>query len=575
MPTTPPSTTAAGSSWSAWVKRLTEPRPEIEAPDERLRARALAQLTLLVGATGMMVITAQLASDPAFFPVFIGNASALLVFVVTSQLARTRRYRTAAGIAMVVTIATCANAGLLNHDDPVWWAYTLIAVLGATLLLSNRAAAVFAVLAAATVAAVLSVQGKAGQAFVGPLGWQLIIFPLVILVARGRNRLEAQRQALQSELEQGHRLELIGRMAGGIAHDFNNLLMVITTSSQLARELEGEALDEVLDDLDGARVRAAQLTTQLLAFARREALRSTDVDLAEVTGAFGSVLSAAASKRITIDVPDEVLLVQGDTSQLEQVLLNLVVNARDAIGDAGRIALRLARVASGPDGTALAGVPCALLEVADTGAGIPPELLPQIFEPFFTTKAHKGTGLGLSTVVGIVRQHGGELAVDSTLGEGTTFRAYLPLIEGTPRAPPAPRAPAGHDGRRRVLLLDDDDALRRGLARALDVEGYEVTSCATPDEALSRLEVERAVDVVISDVHMPAMTGPAFLRAARNKCPGIPAVLVTGYAFDADYRDLDDVEVLSKPLEIADLDAAIRRALQASSAQTDRRLASE
>jgi two-component system cell cycle sensor histidine kinase/response regulator CckA len=409
--------------------------------------------------------------------------------------------------------------------------------------------------------AVLLVQGKTGQALVAPIGWQLVTFPLLIVVARSRNRLEQQRQELQQELEEANRLELVGRMAGGIAHDFNNLLMVITTSSQLARELEGEELHEVLDDLDDARTRAAQLTSQLLAFARRQVLRPTDIDLAEVTRAFGGVLTAAANKRLTIDVGTDELVVNADVSQLEQVLLNLVVNARDAIGDAGHITLRLRRAATGPAGTDLEDRPCALLEVSDDGVGIPPDVLPHIFEPFFTTKDRRGTGLGLSTTFGVIHQHAGQLDVESQIGVGTTFRAHLPLID-TPvaeRMTPSPLEHVPHA--RRVLLVDDDGPLLRVLARALEGEGYLVQALSSPADALARLDGGLEVDLVVSDVHMPAMEGPAFVRAVRDRRPAMPAVFITGYAFDADYGGLDDVEILGKPVEISDVDAAIRRAL--------------
>lgn len=381
-----------------------------------------------------------------------------------------------------------------------------------------------------------------------------------------------ERTRLEESLRQAQRMEAVGQLAGGIAHDFNNLLTVIQSYSELLlAESPTPRVAHDVGEIHGAAVRAAALTRQLLAFSRRQVLRPEPVVLDDVIESTQMLLRRLIPPEIVIDVcladPRVVILV--DRGQLEQVLINLAVNARDAMPSGG--VLTLATSVATPGSTpalercTVAAPLYAVIAVRDTGVGIPAETLGRIFEPFFTTKPlGQGTGLGLATVHGIVEQSGGTVTVTSRPGAGTEFRVFLPVLETRARRSDAPLRGAGvprTDRARtgRVLLADDDAAVRSGLSQMLQSVGYQVVEVADGAEALELLgEQALAVDVVVSDIAMPRLTGRALAREIAQRFPALPVILMTGYdAAGAGAAGGADGDVLLKPFGLDDLVRAI------------------
>ena len=357
----------------------------------------------------------------------------------------------------------------------------------------------------------------------------------------------AQRR-LEQQLAQAQKMQAIGQLAGGIAHDFNNLLTAILLTADEAAGRTGIAPD-VAGDLAQVRrsaERGAALVKKLLAFGRKQTMQARVIVLneaiEEVSMLLRRLLGARVSLVLDLDPPRRAVRV--DPTQFDQVIVNLAVNARDAMPQGGKLTLRTGQVnLFRPLVRGRETIPpgrYAMVEVADTGTGIPPDYLDRIFEPFFTTKKESGgTGLGLATVWGIVRQMEGFVAVDSTPGEGTVFRVYLPRVDAPQEAearPPAhatlPAAAAvPPQGRGRVLLAEDEDAIRRLAARALGRGGWQVSECATGDEALAAIAaLEEAPAILITDMVMPGADGQAVLRAARARWPDLPAIVTSGYA---------------------------------------------
>ncbi|HKS36470.1 MAG TPA: PAS domain S-box protein, partial [Verrucomicrobiae bacterium] len=328
----------------------------------------------------------------------------------------------------------------------------------------------------------------------------------------------AERKQLEQQLRQLQKMESIGQLAAGVAHDFNNILAVVQghTDMILGGMVEGNDAEESLKQVAAAASRAANLTRQLLAFSRKQQMQAQDMDLNEVIGGVIRMLGRLLGANIAIQfVPaPDLPAVNGDVGMIEQVLLNLAVNARDAMPGGGRLAIiagatRIDEAQAQRNQEARAGQ-FVRLSVSDTGCGIPPEILQRIFEPFFTTKeAGKGTGLGLATVYGIVKQHQGWIEVESRLGRGTTFNVFLPA--GPRRsAPVAESVTAAARGRgETVLIAEDEPALRRLAARVLRNLGYEVLEAASGVEAIEVWEQQgRKVDLLLTDMVMPdGLTG--------------------------------------------------------------------
>jgi two-component system cell cycle sensor histidine kinase/response regulator CckA len=388
------------------------------------------------------------------------------------------------------------------------------------------------------------------------------------------------------------RLQSVGALAGGIAHDFNNLLTAISGSAEaaLARAPLGDAAPELRQVQESA-ARGAALVKQLLAFARQQTLRPRVVELNESVDRMGDLLRRLLGRRVrlTIALEEPGRRVRIDPTQLDQVVMNLALNARDAMPEGGELRISTGHaIVLRPEPIGQEMLPpgrYALLEVADSGQGIPAEALPHIFEPFFTTRRDQGgTGLGLSTVHGIVRQSGGFIAVESRQGQGTAFRIWLPRHEGPadpppePVPPPAPAEPAPEEpaprpdpGDRHVVLLVEDEAPLLKLAeRALRRAGFEVVPAGSGEDALELLDSGAPRPVaVVSDVVMPGMDGFELAQRLRARQPGLPVLLVSGYAEAALGRDLvaERIRLLPKPYSLADLVAELLSILPPTGAE--------
>ncbi|MBX3501396.1 MAG: PAS domain S-box protein [Alphaproteobacteria bacterium] len=410
--------------------------------------------------------------------------------------------------------------------------------------------------------------------------------PLPVTVAIGEAMLDgerifvgvihdlSERKAAEAGLNRARRLESIGQLTGGVAHDFNNILMVIiATAEALADELAHEpARLEPIERILGSAERAADLTRQLLAFARRQPLSPAPTRLNDIVAETGRMIGRTLGEHIEIEarLDEDLWVAHVDRAQLESALLNLCINARDAMPEGGTLSIVTRNAvldeeyARGHPGVTPGEY--VMLAVSDTGIGIPASALDRVFEPFFTTKeTGKGTGLGLSMVYGFVRQSGGHVAIYSEEGHGTTIRLYLPRIV-TPTdqpAPPAVEAPAG--GGERILVVEDDAQVRSIVAGHLRGLGYEVEEAADGQQALALLAHGAPCDLLLSDVVMPGgMGGKALAEKARQRQPGLRVLFVSGYAHDAMVRNgrLDrDVRLLSKPFRRVDLARAVRAAL--------------
>ena len=356
-------------------------------------------------------------------------------------------------------------------------------------------------------------------------------------------------QLLETQLLQSQKMEAVGRLAGGIAHDFNNILTAIKSYSQLAvEELEEDApLREDVLEIDRAADRAAALTRQLLAFSRQQVLRPRVLDLNETVRGIENMLARLLMTDVSLEthLAPNLGRVAADPGQIEQVLMNLVVNARDAMPGGGQLTISTANAdvgagahpEMGPHGFPAGAY--TVLTVSDTGEGMSRETQAKVFEPFFTTKDQgKGTGLGLSTVYGIVKQSGGFIWVYSELGQGTTFKIYFPRVDATaehevPAAVVAPR----RGGPERILIVEDDTVLRALMRRVLERSGYDIVEAANGLEALRLVgEQQASIALVISDLIMPEMRGTELLRELRSVHPGLPVLLVSGYTEDAMMR---------------------------------------
>ncbi len=364
-------------------------------------------------------------------------------------------------------------------------------------------------------------------------------------VVRVRGSLQdiTARKQLEDQFRQAQKMEAVGRLAGGVAHDFNNLLTVINVYSELI--LAGLAPDDPargpLTEIHDAGDRAARLTEQLLAFSRKSMIEPRLVDLNELVIESAKLIRRLIGEDIGLNVltdPEPVRVVL-DPGQLEQVLMNLAVNARDAMPTGGRLTIETRMVTIGEDGERVATntVPgrYAVLRVADTGCGMTAEVREKIFEPFFTTKGiGKGTGLGLAVVHGIVQQSGGKITVDSTVGVGTTFQILLPAVKVENREAPMRESAEVTRGTETVLVVEDEDAVRTLVQVALEAQGYRVLSASGGREARELLATNlTSVDLLVTDVIMPELSGPDLAVALRAEHPGLRVLYMSGYTDDA------------------------------------------
>jgi len=370
------------------------------------------------------------------------------------------------------------------------------------------------------------------------------------------------RKQLEEQLAQARKMEAVGQLTGGIAHDFNNLLTVVLGNiDMLGRKAEDEARRQRrVEAIRQATERGRDLTRQLLAFSRRQHLSPVTLDVNALIRDFAPLIRQAVGEAVTVDIAltDEMLCAHVDPTQLETALLNLAVNARDAMPSGGvlSIATLCETEADGRDRV--------IVEVADTGVGMSTEVRDRVFEPFFTTKeVGKGSGLGLSQVYGFVRQSEGEVRVDSTVGTGTRFQLRLPLSDApaeTVRADAAPMEVKG--GAERILLVEDDPTV---LALTLDMLtglGYEAVTATHAGEALKIIHSEAPIDLLFSDVVMPGgISGVELARAAREARPGLPVLLTSGFMGDGTALETAEFPLLDKPYETATLAAKLRKIL--------------
>ncbi|MDP3195805.1 ATP-binding protein [Tabrizicola sp.] len=379
-------------------------------------------------------------------------------------------------------------------------------------------------------------------------------------------------KTMEAQFAQSQKMQAIGQLAGGIAHDFNNLLTAISGHCDLLLLRHGRE-DSDFADLEQIRQnanRAASLVGQLLAFSRKQTLNPEVIDLEDVLADLTHLLNRLMVDKVELslghlgrDVGKSLGMIRADKRQVEQVLINLVVNARDAMPNGGSIRIETEPVTLAEDmkrdrATVPAG-DYTVIRVADHGTGIPEHQLRQIFEPFFTTKrVGEGTGLGLSMAYGIIKQSGGYIFVDSVVGEGTTFSLFFPVYEGDELAPVAEvRRVAAKQGDGVILLVEDEASVRAFASRALSLRGYTVLEAANAEEALAKLDDKSLhVDLFVTDVVMPGMDGPAWVRRAHLDRPGVKVVFMSGYAEDGlaeDQARVPNSVFLPKPFSLNDL----------------------
>jgi PAS domain S-box-containing protein len=364
-------------------------------------------------------------------------------------------------------------------------------------------------------------------------------------------------ERMQKQLAESQKLDALGQLTGGVAHDFNNLLMVIGGSAQVLKKYaDDEKSQRAVDALESVARRGAALTSQLLTFARRQNVNPQTVHLGDRINAVREVLNMGVGSNVelTTDVKDDVWPIKVDISELETALINLAINARDAMPDGGAINISAGNVTL--DDEAHKG-DFVVIRVSDTGAGIPADIVQKVFDPFFTTKAvGKGTGLGLSQVHGFAYQAGGRVALSSELGKGTTVTISLPR-EMAAIVPDKVRAAAA-SGSGTILLVEDNPDVATASTGLLEQLGYEVRWVSNAEAALTEIEGE-GIDLVFSDIVMPGkMDGLSLAQTIRGKYPGLPILLTTGYS-DTLRRTSLGFQILKKPYEIHELSQALSK----------------
>jgi signal transduction histidine kinase/ActR/RegA family two-component response regulator len=382
-----------------------------------------------------------------------------------------------------------------------------------------------------------------------------------------------ERMAAEAQLRQVQKMEAVGQLTGGIAHDFNNMLAVVVGGIDLARRrLNGprrEVMNHLTNAMEGA-TRAAALTRRLLSFARSEPLLPERVDSAALVSGMSELLDRTLGERVTVTtrLAGDAWPVFVDPHQLENAIVNLAVNARDAMDGTGTLIIRTSnkRMAANAVGDIRPGE-YLCIEVTDTGCGMTPEVRERAFEPFFTTKAvGKGTGLGLSQLFGFAHQSGGEVGIESEVGKGTTVSIYLPRTEAAAsnvRTHPAVQAKTEEDltvPGARILLVEDDPRVRTATVGALEDLGYEPIACSSGAEALALFD-SMEFDLVVSDVIMPEMTGPEMIREIKARRDDIAVLFVTGYVGEGESDDLIGYGLLRKPFTVSTLATAVASAL--------------
>lgn len=394
---------------------------------------------------------------------------------------------------------------------------------------------------------------------------------VIALDVTERLRLEAQFRHVQ-------KIDALGRLAGGVAHDFNNIITAIFGFTDLLREdVADEYTRTRLEQIHRAADRARSLTTRLLAFSRKQIIEPRVLDVNKVVADVSRMLARLVGENIEtlLHLQGDAFRVRADPGEIEQILTNLVVNARDAMPGGGTLTIETANVELDANYVKThVGVvpgPYVMIAVSDSGIGMSPEVQERLFEPFFTTKAiGQGTGLGLATVYGIVRQRDGHVWVYSEVGRGTTFKIYLPRVTeataaDTLRVPP-PLAPAGDSAT--ILIVEDDDDVRALVAEALTNRGYTALKAHSPEEALKVANGHPAIHLLVTDVVMPGSTGPQLAQTLMAKRPGLRVIYMSGFTDEVVVRSgtlRPGATFLQKPFTLAELEQAVRVLLEAPS----------
>ena len=373
---------------------------------------------------------------------------------------------------------------------------------------------------------------------------------------------------LEEQLKQSQKMEAVGRLAGGVAHDFNNILGVISGHAELLHlQATNDELRSKAAKILAATEKASSLTRQLLAFGRKQVVTPRLLDLREVLTELSSMINSlmGAETQVVVHAADDLGLVRADQSQLEQVILNLITNAHEAMPHGGTMTIALENYSNRGGEAELPEGDYVRLSISDTGCGIPPELVPKIFEPFFTTKK-TGSGLGLSTVYGIVKQSGGYITLHSTPTQGTTFSVYLPLVRQQDTAPRRDSAAvkAHFAGSETILLVDDEDELREAVAEYLEGRGYNVLKARNGQDAVHLAEEwDGTIPLLISDVVMPKMNGRVLVDYVRRAHPETAVLVISGYADDESLRRglMRSASFLQKPFTLQMLGAKVRELL--------------
>jgi PAS domain S-box-containing protein len=386
----------------------------------------------------------------------------------------------------------------------------------------------------------------------------------------------SERKQLEAQFRQAQKLEAVGQLAGGVAHDFNNILTIIKGHVSLLLSDSGHTrdADNSLRQIDEAAERAAGLTRQLLAFSRKQVLQTTDLDMNEIVRKMMRLLERLLGEHIRLEIDPSVTaaFVRADASMMEQIILNLAINARDAMPEGGRLLLTTTterlEAHTLPDHSDARSGEFVRLSVSDSGSGIAPDVLPHIFEPFFTTKGiERGTGLGLATVYGIVKQHLGWVTVESVLGEGTTFNVYLPLLtQPTKRAAVTSQKGLDERGTETVLIVEDEESVRRLARILLERHGYKVLEAECGPAALSVWrQVGGGIDLLVTDMVMPdGLSGLELANQMRREQPDLRVVVTSGYSVDLAGKDVAGkgrVTFLPKPYSVHEFLHAVRASL--------------
>ena len=384
-----------------------------------------------------------------------------------------------------------------------------------------------------------------------------------------------ERLRLEAQLRHVQKMDALGRLAGGVAHDFNNIITAIFGFTDLlCEDVTDEHTRTRLEQIHRAADRARSLTTRLLAFSRKQIIEPRVLDVNKVVADVSRMLARLVGENIEtlLHLQPDAFHVRADPSEIEQILTNLVVNARDAMPKGGTLTIETANVEL--DATYAkthVGVvpgPYLMLAVSDSGVGMPPDVQERLFEPFFTTKAiGEGTGLGLATVYGIVRQREGHVWVYSEVGRGTTFKIYLPRVTEATTADvrrPPPIARAGENAT--ILIVEDDDDVRALVAEALCNRGYNVLKAHTPEEALKIANGRTPIHLLITDVVMPGDTGPQMAQTLMARRPGLRVIYMSGFTDEVVVRSgtlRADATFLQKPFTLVELEQAVRNLLEA------------